>query len=341
VAVENPPWLIGGPDKDTPGPEHTADVARLLAYVASAGSEGIVTPAALRVAAQATPTTSVRVLTGAGLILNRYTGAGEQTYTFRNPTQTTVPITATGSAGGRTDLIVARILDPQYEGQAPANPQTFEYARFAVIQGVPAGTKSARDLNLTYPAIALAKVTIPANTATITQAMITDLREVANPHKDFVLRAKPAVVATAETLGATSTVGEWFPNVGGAQSVTIPWWATRVLIEASWLQVREAGGNAFGECWVEWGPYDGPSARQYSTQRFDWNSKAGNDVARTTWEVADDRYIPAALRGTDQSFVMKARIDGSTASSARPMIDAKSGVKMRLTFLEVADPSTT
>lgn len=335
MALDPTPWGIGG------GAVHQPETVRQALYDSTGGAEGISSSGALRVAPTATPGGSIRSLTGGALLLNRYPGGAGQTYSVRNRSQTEVPITATGSAAGRTDLVVLRVLDPQYEGEPPEDPTAFDYARFEVIEGVPAKTETFEELNLDYPAIELAKITIPKSTAKITAGMIEDLREIAQPKRREVLRARPAVAVDTETLSNTVARGEYFPNAGALQTISIPSWATRVIIEATWIQVREPGGNAFGECWVDFGPFKETGVREYATQRFNWNTNDGPDVSRGNWEVADDRYIDPSIRGTKQRFIMMARVQGATNNAARPQIDGKSGVKMRVTFLEEADRSTS
>lgn len=341
MAVDRVSWMIGGPDKDTPGPKHSAEIVRQAFHDSTGGAEGVSTITALRVAALAVPGAAVRVLPGGGIVLNRYQGGGGQSYGVRNNTETEVSITATGSGGGRTDLVVIRVLDPQYEGQPPVNWDDFDYTRLEVIEGVPAATETFKELNLNYPAVELAKVTLPKSTATITAAMIEPLRALAQPKHHEVIRARPTVTAETETLTMTRDRGEYFPNAGALQRIKIPAWATRAIIEATWIQVREPGGNAWGDCWVDFGPFKEAGVRDYSTQRFDWNTADGADVSRANWEVADDRYIHPSIRGTEQVFVMMARLQGSTSDSARPQMNAKSGVKLRVTFLEEADRSTS
>src|SRR5688572_17632017 len=102
---DNAPWMIGG------GVEHSVEVARLLAYIAGNGKEGIVRPTHLRVTQQGTPAASVRVLTGAAVILNRTAGADSQSYLGRMPSNDTVAITPT-TAAARSDLIIGRVEDP-------------------------------------------------------------------------------------------------------------------------------------------------------------------------------------------------------------------------------------
>ncbi|WP_346921861.1 hypothetical protein [Glutamicibacter creatinolyticus] len=333
MAIDPKPWMVGG------GASHSVEVARLLPYATSSGAEGIVEPISLQVQAMQTPGKNVRVAPGAAFIRNRYKGALQQSYVFRNASQTEVTITATGSAGARTDLLVARVLDPQFEGPEPEDPDAFDYSRFEVIEGVPTNTKSAKDLNLSYPAIALARITIPKSTATITNSMVTDLREVALPRRDDVWRPRALVTEDMEVLTGTGPVGEWFPNSGGVQEIYIPEWATRAQIRCQWLSVRYGAGNAYGQMWVEFGPYKGPSERERSTQRYQFDTPAADNVMRANWNVVDDVYIPAALRGTTQHFVPKAAWLGGVRNSVS--LDGVSGMSMEVRFLEVADPSTT
>lgn len=335
MALDSTPWFVGG------GAHHSPEIARLLAYASTSGIEGIVDPSSLAVKAQSTPNGTVAVRPGAALILNRYAGGGQQTYVLRNASSTNVTIPATSSSGGRTDAIVARVLDPQYEGAAPTDPVTFQYSRLERIAGVSSSLTEISQLGLTYPAVLLARVNIPASTGTITSGMITDLRSIADPKMTSALRARAAVAADTETLTVTSAKGEWFPNAGAEQRIMVPSWAVRMIIEATWIQVREPGGNSAGECWVEYGPWKETGVREYSTQRFDWNTHNGTDVARGVWEVADYVYVPPVMRGTEQIFVMKGRVTLASAPGARPQIDAKSGVKMRVTFLQEPDPSTS
>src|SRR5699024_3903592 len=114
------PWMVGG------GASHPVEVVRQGTHDFTGGAEGISLPGDLRVEPLATPGTSVRVAPGGCTLVNRYPGGEGQSYTARNDAQVTVPVTATGSAGGRSDLVVARVLDPQYEGQPPTDPDAFQ-----------------------------------------------------------------------------------------------------------------------------------------------------------------------------------------------------------------------
>lgn len=335
MALDPVPFLIGG------GVEHSPEVVRQAMYDATGGAEGISSTSAYLVQAQATPNGSVRVAPGGATLLNRYPGGAGQSYTgVRNISQTSVTVTPTGSAGGRTDAVILRVYDPQFEGQPPADPNDFQYTRLATVTA-PAGITRIEQLGLAYPAILLARITIPANTGTITSGMIKDLRELANPQRSEVLRARPLITADAETLTSGNPAGEWFPNAGGEQRIVVPVWATRALIEAKWMMVREPAGDASGQIWVEWGPFVSTGIRREKTQKYDFNAANTSDVSRGHWEVADDMYVPEDVRGTEQVFVMKGWLRAAVPLGARPQLDATSGVSLRVTFLQVPDPSTT
>lgn len=333
MALVKVPWATGNMAENTHG------LARQAFFDSTGGAEGISSVGALKVQAQTVPNGTVRVAPGGAILNNRYDLTLGQSYGARNASQTSVAITATGSAGGRTDAILLRILDPEFEGQPPANPNNFDYTRLVAVPA-PAGITRIEQLGLTYPAILLARIMIPANTGTITNAMITDLREVARPGVWDAWRPRPNVVADTEVLKAAGPDGEYFPNAGGEQWIDIPKEATRVQIRATWMGIRYQAGANFGEMWAEFGPYLRPSTRKYSTQRYMWDTAATGGVYRTNWIVEDDVYIPADIRGTNQAFIMKAR-HANAGGAHLTSIDSMSGVSLSLRFLQVADPSTT
>jgi hypothetical protein len=310
-----PAWAIDG--EDVP-----AAMARRTQWVATQGATGITLPTDLRVVPRAPAGPGVRIMPGGCTMENHYPGAAGESYGVYNDAALDVPVAPTGSASGRTDFLGVRVDDPQFAGSS-ANQ------RPVLVAALPS----------TYPFVPLAKITQPANNAVITAAMIQDLRQVANPRTLMATRPKAIVAAGTETLAATGADGEWFPNGGGEQEIFIPSWATRMQIRGEWLQVRYAAGNAFGRCWVEYGPYARPSTRQYSTQQFQWDSAAASNVSRANWFAVDDVAIPAALRGTTQVFVLKARVDASVAAGSRPGVDAVSGCNLEVRFFEVADSS--
>lgn len=290
MALDSTPWFVGG------GAQHSPEVARTLAYAGTNGAEGISGLGDLKVEAQAVPNGTVRVAPGAGLVLNRYAGGGQQTYVMRNATQTDVPITATGSGGGRTDMVISRILDPQYEGTAPANPVTFQYSRLEVVQGVSASATTAAALNLGYPAIALARVTMPPSTATVTAGMITDLRKVANPRRERLLDTAYWTVA-----GNIDTVG--YKYLGTSASFDVPTWATAAKVVITYSGLALFVGNTTG--WLR-GMFNNLEIRPTF---FDENWLAAGSFQRTTYASAGEIIIPPAMRGNSYTVNLEGKRD--------------------------------
>jgi hypothetical protein len=236
MAWDSVPWFIGG------GAQHSPEVARLLAYAATSGAEGIVNVGDLKVAPLDVPGGSVRVLPGAALIRNRATGGDSQTYVSRLPVEESVAVAPTGSGAGRTDLVVAQIEDPFMAGepwQDPADPTVGPYIFTRIISNVPAGTTRLQDVP-GYggrSAVTLARLDIPASTGTITAAMITDLRKVANPR---TLRQMVTVYPSTALNMPTSAYASWPITSAQRPSLQVPEWATRLDVVAHYSGVKFA-----------------------------------------------------------------------------------------------------
>ena len=334
MAMERVPYLVGG------GFEHSAEVMRAMLAASTSGAEGIVTPGDFKVRPLSVPGTSVRVAPGNALIRNSYGGGQAQTYACRAGSETQVPIEATGSAGSRTDLIVARIDDPTYQGGA-FDPLTFEAARFEVIQGVPASTKTVAGLGLSYPAIALARVTLPASTGTVTSAMITDLRALAQPRKERHLFVHPMTQADGIVrIVNRRDIGDWWPNPDTITGwrIDVPEWAQRVRIigQAGGVLIRRGSANAWGRVWARIGSqYDGTGI---DTQETSWDLASGTTGNhRESWITGADRAVPAGLRGaTNQMLGMRGRVISSDNDDSLPVLDSLSVVSLDVEFYETA-----
>ena len=333
MAFDSTPWFIGG------GAEHSPEVARLLSHCATRGASGIVGAGDLKVSALGTPGGSVRIASGSCIIPNRFPGVSDQSYVGRVESEFNVAVSPTGSGGGRTDLVVARVYDPQYVGSPPADPLNYEYIRPFVIEGVPATADAAwLKANTNYPAIALARLNIPSGTAAITSAMITSVREVALPRSESVLRTLSLVTGQESRL----TVGGYHPNGGqtwpdAAETewgpIWIPEWAQRVRVVMIWGGVLIPAGNSWGSFWVQIAPFVHPDNRK--TQEVEWDSPNSVGSSRDTFIAADDVPIPASLRGTSQVFYPRATRDvGSTALG--PLLSNTSTIMLQLEFYETA-----
>lgn len=320
MTFENVPWMVKGG-------RHSAAVGRMATHT---GSEGVLGPLDLRVVPTA-PTTSgqVKIEAGGARLINRYPNQRNESYVGRNVGDELVTIAAT-TTSSRVDLIVARIDDPEFGGQVPADPLVGPYFEPQVIAGVPAGTDSARDLNLAYPAIALARIEIPSGTSAITAGMIKDVRKVSEPKTRRYLRSHALVSGETDVLDHITAGYEEWPNNPG-WTVDVPEWATAARIVATLGSIKYPPGSAYG---VLVGRVGSTASGIYATtQEVSWDTPGVANNTRDTIVVADTIDIPASLRGTTQVV----NIMGKTlAGTAYPFLDGGSSAAFDVEFVEQA-----
>ena len=319
MAWDSVPWFVGG------GAQHSPEVARLLANVATGTAEGIATPTDLRVVPLDVPGASVRILPGAALIPSRATGGASQSYVARNPSEDVVGITATGSGSGRNDMIVARIEDPFMAGEPwddPTDPTVGPYVFSRVIPNVPASAiassaaASAYLASIGQTAIPLAGIALPASTGTVTSGLITDLRKVARPQRTRDLyNTQP----TASSTVASSSWTDWTPQAN--RSIVIPTWATQVKVIGivSGMGVASSATKGIMRFWL------GSLGGQYTAFDLDASTRA-------TLVTSDTLAVPAALRGTTQTLKLQAARSTGTGNIAT---DTSSTVIWDVEFLQV------
>lgn len=158
----------------TNGSMHSAQQFRMLVRDLANGAEGITQGDDLKVTALGTPGAAVQVGDGSGVVRGK-ANSFQGSYSACNIGSATVSIASTGGSP-RSDMVVLRILDPQYEGSL--DPATDQIMFFDVISNV---GSTATVVPGGYTAIPLARIDIPASTSTITSGMITDIRQCANP----------------------------------------------------------------------------------------------------------------------------------------------------------------
>ena len=321
MAVDPVPYFVG-----QDGVRHSAEVVRAALYASTGGAEGVSGASDLKVTAQAVPNGTVQVLIGGALLRNRYAGGTGQSYALRNATATNVPVVATGSGGGRIDMVVARILDTQYEGTPPADPNNFQYSRVEIIQGVGAGVSTAAQLNLGYPAVELARVTLPPSTATVTAGMITDLRRLPNPRKD---RSLLAVYPTAARAMQPVAYGSWPLATAQRPSVLVPEWATKlqVLVHMGGVGYTKSTTSpaTVGKVRTVFAGVAGESITMVQD-----GTDSGN---RNSYLVVGSHAVPAGVRGTVQEIGIEAYI---TAGTGGWTADGQSTVAIDYEFSEGA-----
>lgn len=296
------------------GGRHRGELLRVLAYAATSGAEGIISAPDCKVHQLAVPGTQVAVDAGALLIRNRSGNARNQTYVANGRVESRLDIQRTDVGAARSDLVVVRIEDPQYAGfpKPPVGEEAeWEYVKPFVIQNVGANITSAAQLNLGYPAVALARIDIPANTTVITNSMIKDLRKIANPRRQrFVSSWRPAD-GTAERLDVVDQNLRLFPSM--QKLVPCPEWATQVKMIVNVGNLVHGGQRVTGGMRAEYGwnlpgnPYvfTEHSGIHYVVPESDaWSTE------RNTIIIAGEAALPASFRGKEHRVRIGTNLNG-------------------------------
>lgn len=249
----------------------SAERAREVVWALGGGQTGIVGPESLQVRATPTPGGNVRVLPGVFTMAatpehltmqTGYTSAPWQSY-MRGVYQTqTVPIRATGSSGSRIDVVGIEINDPQYEGTTGSvDWENHQFWQVRVIEGANQGWNRPHHFgHLGRPFLPLARINIPANTGTITNSMITDLRFMAVEREKTVEFLEPVNTGSSNLqIGSGQTSWYSFPEV---QGVTIPQWATHVKLKGTLTSYRVTGS----------GTASGSARMQFTSGAVGWQS---------------------------------------------------------------------
>lgn len=269
------PWAIDG--ARTP-----SSLARVASYGASGGRSGVVRPTDLKVTALAVPGRGLRISAGSANVLNDYQTDPNQVYVVSNPAVHTVASATMPNAVATTAyyLVCVVVGDPEFNQTGhpfmpagtldPAVALTFEYVRVVVL---PCSSSADHfdDLNKSYPGIALARLEIPANTTTVTNSMITDVRELAKPRSERRVLAQE-ISPFSGANGVTNAMGflDW---TNFKPNIAIPRWATKATIVVHMAGVLTMGtGSTNGFIRVALGnaaaagvPYDeDPPAGGYS-----------------------------------------------------------------------------
>jgi len=307
VTFEPVPWFVGG------GAEVSAETARVLAYQACRGNGGIGGPDDLKVTAFTVPGAGVNYGPGIVSCISHAPAQTYQAYTGRNTQQGTAPVTGTTGSGTRYHLVCAHVQDPYVDPAygEPTNPKVGPYIELSVIYdfypGAGYGTPQATaDLieSQGLTAEGLAMITVPANTATITQAMITDVRRVANPRR--VAERVHLTSTSDDTLNLASF--EQFPN-GIIYDLYVPKWATVAKVYGFVEGLRKTKSGT-GELRV------GIRDTTLGTKGTTINEPAPAGVDRVSYNVGGTITIPSNLRGTVCRFEVQGRYTTTVATSS-------------------------
>lgn len=314
MAFDPVPWAVGG------GAVHSSEVARLLAFIATGGREGVLHPTHLAVLPLAVPGQGIRVQPGACVMVNRATNTSNDSYVARIATQEIVTTTPNGPGAPRTDLVCARLENPFISGepwQIPPDVTAGPYIFNRIIEGVPPGTISLTGLGLGYTGIPLARIDYPVSTGTVTAGMITDLRSVVNPAAITEVPAPAADVNDGAEPSNYRFVNQ--PHTGGADvisypthttytnwprdavwSLRIPKWCTHIEFDLRINNVQLKDGNATGSTLFT------VNGGAVNAMVFDHNYTPSNPI-RVTLLNAGTYSVPSWLRGATVTCRLQTR----------------------------------
>ncbi|MGS2592116.1 hypothetical protein [Streptomyces hebeiensis] len=273
----------------TDGATHSAQQFRMLVRDLARGAEGITQGTDLKVTQLSTPGTSVQISDGSGVVRGRVS-AFQGTYSVCNIGADTVPIAATGGTA-RSDMVILRVEDPEYEGSL--NPAVDQVAYFQVISNVSSSATTIPDGRTGIP---LARIDIPASTSTITDAMIKDIRQIANPRRDRTLSTQSPTALSTEITGSSGTFTNFSTAAGW--TIAVPSWASTVRIVLTVAQIRYSTNTFYGGLRATFG-----SSLTVQPVNLDDNQTG---IRRGTVAAADTLTVPSSYRGTSQTLRLQA-----------------------------------
>lgn len=304
----------------TTGATHTAQQFRMMVRDLARDNQGVTTGSDLKVTALATPGAGVQVADGSAVITGQVSSI-QGSYSAYNIGSDTVDISATGGSP-RSDMLVLRVEDPDYEGTR--DPAVDPIVFWEVVPNV---SGSATTVPSGYSAIPIARIDIPASTATITNAMIVDLRQVANPRRERILYPYYASDPLVEISG-TSETWQTFPNLTMA-TIAIPAWAATAKVVFSASNIRLDDGNV-------WGGFRFMLGTVEAAQWTNIDDNQGATARRTYCEMVETIDLTttagAAMRGTNQAF--KSRMRTRSANAGSIGVDATTTFKIDVEFTE-------
>ncbi|MFD9721021.1 hypothetical protein [Streptomyces sp. NPDC059076] len=297
------------------GATHSAQTFRMLVRDLARGAEGITEGDDLRVSQLTTPGDGVQIRSGSGIVRGRFS-TFQGSYAVCNAGADTVDVAPTGGTA-RSDMVVVRVEDPEYEGDL--NPAVDPICYFEVISNV---GSTATTVPGGRSAIPLARIDIPTSTSTITDAMITDLRKIANPRRD---RKTYLRFPTSTSASITNSNGVWQTfNTASDWNIDVPDWASQATVRLDILQLKYSVNPFIGQMRGQFG-----SSLATQPVILDDNQSG---IRRQMAAVADTLTIPTAYRGTTQA--LRAQATGTTGNTGTLAVDASTTLLADVEFIE-------
>lgn len=228
MTLLNAPWAIDGA-------RATSALARTATYAIGGGHSGVVRAYDLKVKPLVVPGNGIRISGGSAIIVNGYQTDPREAYSVTNagdhivlPADMPAPVPVTSYY-----LVCLVVGDPEFNQAGhpfmppdllPEDAADFQYVRPVLIP-CNANTANFEDLGLNFPGVQLARLEIPPNTTTITDAMIVDRRYMS------YARSERLILSQATTDANHIMLPEWRDIALYRPAVAIPIWCTTMFVE--------------------------------------------------------------------------------------------------------------
>ncbi len=338
------------------GARITSELPRRAVNASTNGAEGISKSGDLKVSQLSPPGRGLQITGGSALVLNRYQGADpNETYTVANRGTHILSTPQLGSAFNsapvvRHFLVCVTIGDPTgtqaghpwMTGETIDNPTDFEYVRPWLIP-CNAETETFAELGIFFPALALARLRVPAGAGNFTDADITELRQLAIPRtkiaSDHLLTG--AANALNGNNGNPGAYERW-PNKN-VVATKIPEWAVRATIMGfvEGVILKKAGAGKIRAAINNEGlatPVTNinESAPRPRPDNNDDGKAPQKDEDRVTYNIGGQIEIPKRLRGTRVGFCVEGTPENAN-SKGFLITTGSTSVMMQILFEEVPE----
>jgi hypothetical protein len=284
------------------GNSESGNFLRLMLQSASQGAQGILGATDLLVTQTGVASSGIIINGGACIVLGVETAFQGSYFGYNVGQDTSLTIAATGGSI-RSDMVVVRAEDPTWSGSPWGNPASGQILFPRVISGVSAGaTQPPGGIS----AIPLARIDIPVSTSAITNAMIHDLRSVANPQRIMQIGAASGPGSAQNwTVG---TAGVIWPTTA-TFSIAVPSWATTMVLHWEFNDILWQSGWARGFI----NPFFGTNVASpnLTMPSVLVSVPTATGPYRHSISAACSVAIPASLRGTTQTLNFKQVTDGT------------------------------
>lgn len=289
------------------GLRYQAQSVRNLSFLAANGTTGVATPDSLKVTATATPSGSVIVYAGTASVVG-YNNRAEA-YIVTNDQAVTLPIPANNTASTVYRNVIFSIRDPQFAGMPALSGPTDIAGDLQVVGTLPTDR----------PYLRLAHIPLPANTATVTNAMIANQRQLAMPRS--YTRTYVHIPSYINPIGVE------YEQIAGAQpSFYCPPWATNanVLVSVEGMEQTIAGYHRLMTCPTING------TRANLTQEVAVTKNG--PVQRHGFTSIGSFTVPDSWRATEVAVGLRGGIKAGSANAFQ--IDTESTIAFQVEFYE-------